>query len=128
MSKIYNPEYHREYYAKNKERISKRISERYKTDDEYKKQSKDRAWKHTVQKRYGIDVDQYDAMFIKQEGKCAICFTHQSDLKIRLAVDHNHSTGEVRGLLCDNCNRGIGHLKESQDVLSNAISYLKGKK
>jgi hypothetical protein len=73
-------------------------------------------------KNYNITLDDYNKLFLKQEGKCKIC--HQSFES--LIVDHNHKTNKVRGLLCDNCNCGIGFLKENTDILLEAIEYLKG--
>lgn len=76
-------------------------------------------------RKYGITEDDYNKMFDAQHGKCFICHTHQSELKIKLAVDHNHSTGKVRKLLCNNCNRTLGYVKENTTVLNNMIEYLK---
>lgn len=73
-------------------------------------------------KRFGIGLAEYDALFKAQRGVCAIC-NKQSDKK--LAVDHDHDTGEVRGLLCGACNRGIGLLKDDAQILHKAIEYLK---
>ena len=66
----------------------------------------------------------YDKLYSQQNGCCAICSKHQSELKQALAVDHNHETGEVRGLLCRPCKTGIGLLRESKQILNNAINYL----
>ena len=74
--------------------------------------------------RYGIDLDAYNAMFTEQQGCCAICNAHQSSLKRSLAVDHCHETGKVRGLLCTNCNVGLGNFKDSLTNLNTAIAYL----
>jgi hypothetical protein len=71
-----------------------------------------------------ITLDQYNQIFTNQNGCCAICDKHQSDEPRALAVDHDHETGKVRGLLCNNCNRGIGHLKDSEETLLKAASYL----
>lgn len=67
----------------------------------------------------------YNNLFLKQEGCCAICTVHQSELNRTLAVDHCHKTGQVRGLLCYACNSGIGFLRESQEILDKAKLYLK---
>ena len=59
-----------------------------------------------------------------QNGVCAIC----GEVNVagrRLAVDHNHETGQVRGLLCCSCNRGIGFLRDHTDILESAVNYLK---
>ena len=61
----------------------------------------------------------------KQNYCCAICKTHSDLLPRNLAVDHCHTTGKVRGLLCTNCNIGLGMLKDSSEILNLAIKYLK---
>ena len=63
-------------------------------------------------------------MLDKQDGCCAICGEPEPPYE-RLHIDHDHRTGVIRGLLCNNCNRGIGHLKESIPSLRAAIRYLK---
>jgi hypothetical protein len=75
--------------------------------------------------RYGITFDEYNQMFTNQQGKCKICGRHQNELKRKLAVDHCHSTGNIRGLLCSPCNIGIGCLKESESIMEAAIIYLR---
>lgn len=78
-------------------------------------------------KAYGLTVEQVDAMFKRQYGRCLGC---QGELKVggkrgeRFNVDHNHETGEVRGLLCSPCNRSLGLLKEDPSTLRRLISYL----
>lgn len=79
-------------------------------------------------KQYGITLEQYNKLFDQQDGKCCVCDKHQSESKRALAVDHDHETGEIRGLLCDNCNRGIGLLGDSISLLEKTIVYLKRSK
>lgn len=80
-------------------------------------------------KNYGLSEAQYQKMVSDQNGVCAICFkeeTHRGrggDVT-PLAVDHDHSTGKVRGLLCFACNTGIGKLNDDPRLLQNAIVYL----
>ena len=74
---------------------------------------------------YGITIEDYNKMFEKQNGKCAICKKHQSEFKKRLAIDHCHKEGHVRGLLCQPCNAGLGCFKDSVDNMLSAIMYLK---
>jgi len=83
-------------------------------------------------KRYGINYLQYKELSDKQNGVCAICFKEEKAKTARLtnnetlsmAVDHCHTTGKVRGLLCMKCNRAIGLLEDSIDNLNSAIKYL----
>lgn len=74
--------------------------------------------------KYGIDHIGYAELLKEQNGVCKIC-KELSKNKKRLAVDHCHVTGKVRGLLCDCCNRALGLLKDSTDVLLAAADYLK---
>ena len=81
---------------------------------------------YVLQKTYGITSDDYEKMLAEQEGKCKICGSEILDVKGRsLAVDHCHSTGKVRGLLCSNCNLGIGSFKDDVTLLEKAIEYLR---
>ena len=76
-------------------------------------------------RNYGITLEDYEKMFKDQEGKCAICGhpeTHPN--KKRLAVDHCHKTGKVRGLLCNKHNRIIGTMDDSVEELKRASAYL----
>lgn len=66
--------------------------------------------------------DEYHAMNVKQGGRCAICGT-QPDTG-NLVIDHNHRTGEVRALLCNDCNKGIGCMGDHPEILLKAAEYL----
>jgi len=79
---------------------------------------------HKRLKRYGLTPEQYDDLFRIQNGRCKICGKPQSDFGRKLAIDHNHKTGRVRGLLCNNCNVIIGLCYENTDILISTISYL----
>jgi hypothetical protein len=80
-------------------------------------------------KEFGLSLNDFDEMLKNQNGLCAICYKPETGVlydKVKnLSVDHDHSSGKVRGLLCSNCNRGIGHLKENFDIMERAIEYLK---
>ena len=79
-------------------------------------------------KRYDITPEQWDAMFARQGGRCAICSTAApGGVANRLHVDHDHDTGEVRGLLCHSCNKGIGHLGDDAERVYAAAIYLRDK-
>lgn len=79
----------------------------------------------TLKRRYGITIADYNRMFEEQEGKCLICTKHQSELTKALNIDHCHTTGKVRGLLCNTCNRSLGAFYDNIEILENAIKYLK---
>ena len=74
--------------------------------------------------KYGITLDDYERMSAEQAGECAICGRHESEFRRRLAVDHDHESGAVRGLLCSPCNTGIGSLGDSVSNLIRAARYL----
>ena len=89
------------------------------------KYSPEKARETHLQKTYGISLDEYDAMIDTQNGMCAICFSTNPKGRFgRFFVDHDHATGEIRGLLCYNCNAAIGLFYDNVKFLSSAISYL----
>jgi hypothetical protein len=71
--------------------------------------------------KYGITKEQFDELFKNQEGKCPICKT---ELKKEIHIDHDHLTGQVRGVLCGKCNKGLGQFNDNIESLTNAIKYL----
>ena len=98
--------YHREYNAKwffeNKTRLREKV----------------------LKKKFNLTLEEYNEMFNKQNGCCAICGKHQSILNRGLSVDHCHKTCLIRGLLCQKCNYGLGMFEDSVGSLSKAIDYL----
>jgi hypothetical protein len=72
---------------------------------------------------YGITVQEYEAKLVAQEGKCAICRCSDSGKK-GWHVDHDHDTGKFRGLLCMNCNTGLGKFRDDPDLVRAALQYL----
>jgi hypothetical protein len=112
-----DPAYLRKYYAdyrvKNRERIKAFPS----SSTEAR-----RAWR--FKNKYGISVDDYDVMLKRQGGVCAICRDPPSGRYKRLDVDHCHSTGRVRGLLCHQCNTAIGLLKDDPEIIKNVAVYI----
>ena len=85
---------------------------------------KERMRANAYMRQYGITVEEYDVLYEEQNRGCAICFAPTGSNNKRLAVDHNHETGEVRGLLCDDCNIGLGKFKDNPNLLDTAINYL----
>ena len=108
------------YRSKCKECFSTYYKERNSTDIE-----KQRNRESSYKRKYGITLDDYNKILSSQNGGCAIC----GSVKLRkgesyLHVDHDHETGEVRGVLCTNCNVGIGRFLDDPKLLQNAINYL----
>lgn len=95
---------------------------------EYSKANPDKkklaVWKNSLKHDFGMTIEEWQALYNKQNGRCSICQIHQSQLKSRLAVDHDHKTGMVRSLLCGKCNRGIGMFNDDPFLLQSAIAYL----
>lgn len=77
-----------------------------------------------LKSRYGITSKDFNALFLLQNKCCAICTT-QVISKRGFVVDHDHSTNKIRGILCDSCNKGLGSFLDNEEILSNAIKYLK---
>lgn len=84
----------------------------------------DRAHELRVMRVYGLPEGGYAALYEAQGGRCAICQWATGRTK-RLAVDHDHVTGEVRGLLCGPCNQTIGRLRDAPDAFDRAAAYLR---
>jgi len=85
----------------------------------------DRWWReYQWRTKYGIDltVEQYDAMYRAQSGRCAICRRRQAGR--RLSVDHSHKTKRLRALLCSRCNHAIGLLRDDPSIVRSAADYL----
>lgn len=84
---------------------------------------------YNLKKDYGLSREKYDALHAAQNGKCAICGTNESLVirgkKLRLAVDHCHDTGAIRGLLCSQCNTGLGCFGDDPDRVEAAARYLR---
>jgi hypothetical protein len=134
-------EYKKKYWEKNRDLLSAKRKASYEADPgRYKKQMKEyyhksdkvewayKSWSSKLQREYGMTVEQYEIMLSEQGGLCKICGreeTHRHFGKpVRMAVDHCHETGVVRGLLCRNCNVAIGLLGHSVSRLEKAICYL----
>lgn len=91
---------------------------------------KRRRWSRTqLLRKYGLTIESYDALLKEQGGVCAICLQPETSCSSKgivdsLRVDHCHSTGVVRGLLCSECNFGISKFDDSMGKMMSAVSYL----
>lgn len=90
--------------------------------------SKERKRARQLERRFGITQEEYDQLCEAQGHACAICKRPERDtvngVVKRMAVDHEHNTGRVRGLLCSSCNRGIGCLNDDPEALRSAARYI----
>ncbi|MCB1711167.1 MAG: endonuclease VII domain-containing protein [Candidatus Riesia sp.] len=117
----------REYAKNNKEKIKERNKKKRESRKAYYQSPKgiESSRRAHLKRKYGISLEEYEKLSKKQNNKCAICTKEEnSERNNFLCVDHNHSTGQIRGLLCSNCNRGLGLLKDNEIILNNAIKYL----
>lgn len=120
--KYYNPKKKREYYDKNKEQIKER-NRKYWYENKHRWVDSGRdGW---LRRNYNITLKEYNELFNKQEGRCGLCGIHQSEQNRVMAVDHCHKTGIVRGLLCFECNVGLGKFKDDSSLLTKAVEYIK---
>ena len=85
--------------------------------------NKDKERERHLIRKYGVTLEHYQQLLTEQNGLCAICGKPEPTHKM-LDVDHDHATGEVRGLLCTSCNRVLGHAHDSEERLLAAVSYL----
>ena len=108
------------YYQKEcKQCQSNRKSKWYKTAS-----GKESSRRTKLKQRFGISVEDYNILLDSQNYSCKICKEKESYLGHRLSVDHCHTTGKIRGLLCKSCNLGLGNFRDRIDLLEEAKNYL----
>lgn len=122
-------EYKKEYNLKNRDKIRKEYSTSVTANGKnYRKiwyiNNREKILNTIRFKSYKITESEYLALFEKQNGKCAICNKDQAYFKYALCVDHDHITGQIRGLLCRNCNLILGNAKDNLNILLSAANYL----
>lgn len=108
--------YSKIYYYKYKIRISE-------TKKIWRKNNPDREFASKM-KKYGMTPTLYDEMFLSQGNSCGACSTTQPTHKHRFGIDHNHDTGEVRGILCGKCNSALGLLDDSVEKVKGLLMYI----
>lgn len=139
-----NREYMREYYQRNKDRY-KRTPEQQRIHNENRRRryAEDAGYRERVladvrgvdrevkrdwrlRRQFGIGAIEFDALLEKQGGHCAICPAEVGAKGgRRLAVDHCHQTGKVRGILCSECNLGLGKFRDDLSLIERAAQYLR---
>lgn len=147
-------EYHKIWYQKNKEKVALYKREHYNFNIEkykiratrFNKSQKRKDWKEKtkeyrsnyskeywnkiksskphLKREYGITLEDYNQLLINQDYKCLGCGILNTDVNRGLCVDHYHSTGKIRGLLCTKCNSALGYVNDNLDILNNLIKYL----
>lgn len=118
---------------KNKEKVKERqkkwasenVEHRSQKQREWYQNNKDRIRDLQLQNQFGITIKQYDTMLLLQNGVCGLCGGDSDAKNKTFAVDHDHSNGRIRALLCRGCNVGIGNLKDSPELLEKAASYIR---
>jgi hypothetical protein len=134
MSEKFGKEYKSAWHQTNREEQNEKARRKYWLNkDELNKKSREFYAKNRASKldkcrlqKYGISPEDYKKALDLQNGVCAIC-KKPCTCGRSLAVDHNHETGWVRGLLCSKCNRAIGLFKDSRELLLEAASYLENR-
>lgn len=124
-----------DYRKRNAEKINARQREYRKANGD-RLRANERKWRsRNVEKiaayyreqKYGISQAEWNALLEKQNYGCAICGRTTETGRRNLSVDHDHVTGRVRGILCQNCNAGIGHFRDDVDLVRTAVQYLERK-
>jgi hypothetical protein len=111
----------RAYYCKQcANALTREHNAKHKNNPDYARRKKN----SSVKRVYGIDLETYHNKLIAQDCKCAICKTHLPMSGHLTHLDHDHKTGKLRDFLCTNCNRGLGHFQDNEDILMAAIKYL----
>lgn len=123
-------ERNKKYAIENKEKIANRKKNHY---EKYKQTHLDRARAYAMKSKYGLTIEDYKDMHQKQNGLCLICGkpeTQKSNPKSEkpdsLRVDHCHTTGKIRGLLCSACNFGISKFRDDPLLMLRAAAYVEG--
>jgi hypothetical protein len=128
MTKEEKKEYYKNYllnnekYRKHRKEYMKKYRKTYNINNKEKVKLEHRKVK--LKKLYGITIEQYDQLLSNQNGCCAICKKSQTQFKRKLHVDHNHITGQVRGLVCVSCNSGIACFERDKLFFDKVKEYL----
>lgn len=103
------------YYEKNRAKVLAKMREKGRAG----------GWlNNRLKEKFGIDLAEYQRMVEAHGGKCKLCGREERTKQRRLAVDHCHFTGKIRGLLCHHCNTGLGNFMDDIDLLRKAVAYL----
>jgi hypothetical protein len=102
-----------------KDCVASNAKTRWYTDESFKKITQERSRKSHLKRKYGLTPEGFTSLLQANNMQCQICKTFDD-----LAIDHNHVSGKIRGILCRNCNKALGLFKDSTELLTNAVGYL----
>lgn len=105
------------YYTKNKKELTSKSKA-------YALENKEKIKNDKMRRKFGIAIEEKILLFAKQGNKCAICGCTENNVGRDWDIDHCHKTGKIRGILCSNCNRGLGLFQDSSEYLKQACTYL----
>lgn len=115
-------------WAKANPERRREIQKKYQLSEKYEVARRNREYI----RKYGITLDEYNSKLMQQKCVCAICGKQEKSKSLsntkeikHLAVDHDHATGKIRGLLCDSCNTLLGRCSDNIQILESAINYLR---
>jgi hypothetical protein len=138
--RLLNPDYakqkSKEWREKNKENVLK-----YRSTQDFKKRKKvqnkkysathkkhyEKKWEESIKYKFRINAKQYYEILLAQNNVCAICGGLNKN-NFKLAIDHCHETGKIRGILCSHCNSGLGMFRDNTELMLKAIKYLENNK
>ncbi len=136
-----NTEYMREWRARNKEKnakYQKEYNKEYRKKNLEKLNINNKKWREAnkeqdalvmlkarLKRKYNLSIEEYEILIESQNNSCKVCGTHaKNNIKGKLYIDHCHTTGKVRGLLCMKCNSALGLLNDDKTLVQKLINYL----
>lgn len=119
----YRREYMRKWREQNREKYNAWAKE-YNKNNGYKWETHTKEWKkyYSLKKKYNLTEEDFLYLLEKQQNKCYICGKHNSDILRGLAVDHDHITGKIRGLLCSKCNGALGWYENNFEKINEYLA------
>ena len=99
------------------------VSQSVQWDLDHPEEAFERKRRHLLSSKFGITPEQYDELLVSQGGRCAVCGKRPKAK--HLDVEHDHKTGEIRGLCCGFCNKAMGNFWDDPDLMEKAVTYLR---
>ena|ERR1700693_4932804 len=122
---------HRKWMSDNREKMNKYTSNWYSKNPHKKKEYREKRKEYTklrlIQIKYGLSPKEYKELFNQTNNECPVCnvIFYSNGNGSHACVDHNHTTGKIRGIICRNCNVALGNTKDNPKILRALIEYLK---